>query len=113
MTIDIHGLIIKVQCEPENLSEELVRPFKYFLSKEKVPEITISTEQKEPQYNSFPEIKSSFSTPRNIVYKHNGQKIIDYFGKGVIIEDTTESKFHIYGCDTNFLNEAFYLLVIS
>ncbi len=113
MTIDIHGLIIKVQCEPENLSEELVRPFKYFLSKEKVPEITISTEQKEPQYNSFPEIKSSFSTPRNIVYKHNGQKIIDYFGKGVIIEDTAESKFNIYGCNTNFLNEAFYLLVIS
>ena len=113
MVIDIHGLVIKVQCEPDNLLEELVRPFKFFLFKEKIPEIIVNIEQKDPPYNSFPGIKASFSTPRNIVYKHNGQKIIDYFGKGVVIEDRAESKYHIYGCDTNFLYESFYLLVIS
>ena len=111
MIIDLYGLIVKVQCNPDNLSKEIIRPFKFFLSKEKTPSIAIYIEQKDPPYNSFPSIKASFSTPRNIVYKNKDQKIIDYFGKGVVIEEST--KFFIYGCDENFLYESFYLLIIS
>ena len=111
MIIDIYGLVIKVYCNPDNLLKGTIRPFKFFLAEEKQPSVTINIEQKDPPYSSFPSIKASFSTPRNIVYKNNNQKIIDYFGKGVVIEE--DSKFYIYGCDENFLYESFYLLIIS
>jgi hypothetical protein len=111
--LDIYGLVIEVNCNPGNLLEEAIRPFKFFLSEGKSPEININIEQKDPPYNSFPAIKASFSTPRNIVFKSDIQKIIDYFGNGVVIEDKTESKYNIVGCEANFLYEAFYLLIIS
>ncbi|HSP88991.1 MAG TPA: hypothetical protein VLN45_12720, partial [Ignavibacteriaceae bacterium] len=113
MTIDLYGLVIKVQCEPENFSSELIRPFKFFLSEKTTAEINVLVEQKDPDYKSLPSVKASFSTPRNIVFRKNGKKYIDYFGKGLVIEDKAESKFYIRGCETNFLYEAFYLLVIS
>ncbi len=113
MIIDLYGLVIKVHCEPDNFSAELIRPFKFFLSEKKASEIIITVVQKDPDYKTLPSVKASFSTPRNIVYRHNGKKYIDYFGKGLVIEDMEESKFYIYGCETNFLFEAFYLLVIS
>jgi len=111
MIIDLYGLIIEVQCIPDNILKEIIRPFKFFLSEEKLPAVTVSIEQKDPPYDTFPFMKASFSTPRNIVYKNNNQKIIDYFGKGVVIEGN--SKFYIYGCNENFLYESFYLLIIS
>ena len=111
MILDLYGFVIKIQCNPQSLLKEITRPFKFFVSEEKPPGVTINIEQRDPPYRSFPSIKASFSTPRNIVYKNNNQKIIDYFGKGVVLEE--DSKFYIYGCDDNFLCESFYLLIIS
>ena len=111
MILDLYGFVIKIQCNPDSLLKEITRPFKFFVSEEKPPGVTINIEQRDPPYRSFPSIKASFSTPRNIVYKNNNQKIIDYFGKGVVLEE--DSKFYIYGCDDNFLCESFYLLIIS
>lgn len=113
MVIDIYGLAVSVRCDPDSLLSELVRPFKFFLSEETGYETEIIIEQKDPPYNSFPSVKASFSTPRNIIYQFRGKKIIDYFGNGVVIHNKAESKYNIYGCDVNFLMEAFYLLVIS
>ena len=113
MIINIYGLTIAVKCDHDNLLEELTRPFKFFLSEESGFSIEIAVEQKDPPYNSFPGIKASFSTPRNIIYQFKGEKIIDYFGNGLVIHNKAESKYHIYGCDVNFLTEAFYLLIIS
>lgn len=113
MTIDIYSLTISVRCDPDNLLNELVRPFKFFISEETGYETEIIIEQKDPPYNSFPSVKASFSTPRNIIYHSDEEKIIDYFGNGVVVQNKAESKYHIYGCDINFLTEAFYLLVIS
>jgi len=70
-------------------------------------------EEEDPPYDSFPNLKASFSTPRNIVYAEKDCKIIDYFGKGVVLENGDRSVFTLYSRDRNFVQEAFYLLVIS
>ena len=113
MIIDIYGLTISVKCDPDNLLNEITRPFKFFLTERTGYETEIIIEQKDPPYNSFPGIKASFSTPRNIIYNSDEEKIIDYFGNGVVVQNKTKSEYRIYGCDLNFLSEAFYLLVIS
>lgn len=113
MIIDIHGLVIDCQAESSDLLSSLIRPFKYYVKDKGLPTINVIIEEKDPSYESFPSIKASFSTPRNIVYSNKSYKIIDYFGKGVIKEDSNKSVYTVFSRDRNFLQEAFYLLVLS
>ncbi len=113
MIIDIYGLVIKCHSESQGLALELIRPFKYFITNEKSADITIIVEEKNPPYEAFPCIKASFSTPRNIVYKDKDCKIIDYFGKGVVLQDNNKLRYKMYSRNKNFLIEAFYLLILS
>lgn len=113
MFIDIHGLVIQIHSQSEDLLPQLLRPFKYFIEDSGLPAAEVFIVPTEPPYDSFPQLKASFSTPRNIVFRGDGIKIIDYFGKGVVVEENRGRKFTIYGIDSNFLQEALYLLVIS
>lgn len=113
MLIDIHGLVIETHCRSEELLNQLLRPFKYFIKDSGTAAVEVFIEETEPPYDSFPALNSSFSTPRNIVFKGNGIKIIDYFGKGVVVEENKGRKFTIYGMNLNLLQESFYMLVMS
>ena len=118
--LNIYGLKIECRSTSNDLNTDLVRPFIYFVVGEKVPEnfqnpevYRIVIEAEDPPYESFPVLPAAFSTPRNIVYKDRDRKIIDYFGKGVVLQDDSGRDYRIYGSDRNFLLEAFYLLVLS
>ena len=114
MFIELYGLTVKCKAESNNFACQLIRPFKYFLKKgDGKCQVTIEIKETDPPYETFPDLKASFSTPRNIVYNGQDTKIIDYFGKGVLVEDDKRLIYTFYSCDRNFLQEAFYLLVIS
>lgn len=113
MFINLHGLVIECKGPSPELEAKLLRPFGLFLADQGTAGVTIEIVETLPPYEDFPELESSFSTPRNIVYDTREYKLIDYFGKGATIENKAESRFTIYGDDDNFLQEAFYLLVIS
>jgi hypothetical protein len=113
MLINLHGLVIECKTDSSELTSQLVRPFHYFLSKEKTPDVTVIVKEEDPPYKSFPSVPVTFSTPRNVVYKTDKIKIIDYFGKGVILEDRHRMTYTLYSRNRNFLVEAFYLLTIS
>jgi len=111
--VNIHGLVIECISESPELVSAMVRPFNFFRTDYGQPSVTVIGVESEPPYSSFPNAPSSFSTPRNIVFTKGSTKIIDYFGKGVVIGDDGGRKHTIYGTDPNFLQEAFYLLVLS
>ncbi len=113
MIIDIYGLIIKCQADSLDLAAELTRPFSYFRKGGGRQEVTVIVKEEEPPYDNFPCVKAKFSTPRNVVYGSHGYKIIDYFGKGIVVEERQKRTYTLYSRDRNFLQEAFYLLVIS
>lgn len=113
MIINLHGLVIACRAESQELLCQLTRPFKYFLKDEGAPAHTVKVREIEPPYDAFPNAKASFSTPRNIVYQTEGVKIIDYFGKGVVVEENDNTLHTLYSRDRNFLQEAFFLLVSS
>ena len=113
VSIDLYGLSIQCQTEGADLTQELIRPFRFFQKKHCNHRVVIQVEQTYPPYDSFPPIKASYSTPRNIVFKDKNFKIIDYFGKGVVIESDGKAVYKIYGQDADFLKEAFYLLALS
>lgn len=115
MIIDIHNLKIKCTADSKELEKVVIRPYKYFLSEASNIDFDIEVDVQEidPPYETLPNLLERFSTPRNIVYKDNDYKIIDYFGKGLIIETNSKTSYKIISKDRNFLRESFYLLVLS
>jgi len=113
MVLDIHGLVIECESSHTELIQSVIRPFTFFVVQSGQPELKIDIRQTEPPYNDLPQMKACFSTPRNIVFKQGDLKVIDYFGKGIVIEEKNQKKFSIYGRDKDFLQESFYLLVLS
>ena len=113
MILDLYGLVIHCKTESPELASELIRPFKYFKTDQGHPNITVIVHETDPPYETFPSIAASFSTPRNIVYKDKDLKIIDYFGKGLVIQDDFRREYRLYSREKNFLQEVFYLLILS
>jgi hypothetical protein len=111
--LNIYGLSVQLECPHDDLSTELIRPFKHLKASLSETTITIVVHEENTDYSKFPEAVSSFSTPRNIVFTSKSSKIIDYFGKGTVIESTDHLLYHIYSKDRNFLIEAFYLITMS
>ena len=113
MVINLHGYRIHCDAPSEELQTKLVRPFQLFLHEGNVADIVITVRNQVPPYREFPTLEASFSTPRNVVYDRGDIKLVDYFGKGATVEDKSRASFTLYGTDDNFLQEAFYLLVLS
>lgn len=113
VTLDLYGLVIRCKAESPDLVSSLVRPFKYFKTDQGYPVTTVMVKEVDPPYETFPPLAASFSTPRNIIYKDKNLKIIDYFGKGVVIQDDFRKIYHLYSRERNLLQEVFYLLILS
>lgn len=111
--LDIHGLVICCETEDVDLLSGLLRPFRYFQRENGVPAVTIAIRQTAPPYRNLPALEATFFTPRNVVYQDTNRKIIDYFGKGIVLQNGNGSVYEIYGEQKNFLDEAFYLLILS
>jgi hypothetical protein len=113
MQLDLHGLTVRCEATTPELAAELVRPFKFFARAEGDCAVTIAVTEGAPPYESLPPTPSQFSTPRNVVYRNAEARIIDYFGRGAIVQRHGEPRYCLYSSDRNVLCEAFYLLVTS
>jgi len=113
MLLDIHGLTVRCEASAPDLAAELVRPFRYFARENIECDVTIMVTESAPPYASFPRLEAQFSTPRNVVYRSPEQKVVDYFGRGAIVQEPGAPRYRLYSQDRNLLGEAFYLLVTS
>jgi hypothetical protein len=110
--LDIHGLVVDCTASTPELTAEVVRPFNYFRAAGGRDPIRIVVHDAPPPYASFPPATASFSTPRNVVYQNGTRKIVDYYGRGVVVEDGG-TLYTIYSTDRSLLLESFYLLILS
>lgn len=113
MIINLYGLVIECRSESSELEAELLRPFKYFQDEHTPAQITIEVNIKSPPYETFPDLKASFVTPRNCVYRDVNRKIIDYSGEGIVIEHKDKATYEIFCADKDLSREICYLLVLS
>jgi hypothetical protein len=112
-TLDIHGLTIRCEADSPALADAMIRPLKYFVSEVESSGVTVIATEEDPPYDRLPRIEAQFSTPRNVVYRNDSLKVVDYFGRGVIVQESGSSTYRIYTRDRNLLCEAFYLLTLS
>jgi hypothetical protein len=114
-TLNIHGFHVDCFTNDLRISKDIIRPFSFFITDDKdhPSPVKIDIKLQDPPYDAFPHLTSSFSTPRNIVFQNDKTKIIDYFGKGVVVEDKANNHYTIYSLEKELLIESFYLLMLS
>jgi hypothetical protein len=76
-------------------------------------DVHVSVERQAPDFERFGEIRSSFVTPRNVVYQDGDRTIVDYFGRAVSVLDRRNGRLTVQGEDENLVHEAAYLFILS
>jgi hypothetical protein len=66
-----------------------------------------------PDYAGLPACDASVYTPRNVVYRDQGRRIIDFGGRGLGIYDAQAGRFRMVSEDADLVYEAAYLFLLS
>ena len=66
-----------------------------------------------PDYDSLPVCDASLYTPRNVVYRDRGRRIIDFSGRGLGIYDAQAGRLRMVSKDPHLVYEAAYLFLLS
>jgi hypothetical protein len=110
---DVYGLGISVSGWPE-IVDNVARDFAWFERHDAHRlDVSITVEERAPDYERFGSLLSSFVTPRNVVYQRDGATIVDYFGRVVSVLDRSTGSLVIQGEDPSIVHEAVYLFVLS
>lgn len=115
LKINIHGFVVECRHPDLKRLSESLRHFKSFLTSNEtaVPAAVLILNSNDPDYQNLPCRRMAFSTPRNVVYRDGGLKMIDYSGRGLIIEDKRNKTYQIISSDTELLREMCHLTVLS
>jgi len=66
-----------------------------------------------PDYDNLPACDAAVYTPRNVVYRHQGRRIIDFSGRGLGTYDSAARRFRMVSEDPHLVYEAAYLFLLS
>lgn len=76
-------------------------------------EVRLELVQGTPDYEGLPVCDASIYTPRNVVYRHEGVRILDFGGRGLGTYDGGNRLFRITSEDPQLVYEAAYLFLLS
>ena len=98
--------------------EGLAEDFAFFADKGSLEnlgrgEIRLELVQGVPDYDGLPACDASIYTPRNVVYRHQGVRILDFGGRGLGTYDSANRVFRITSEDPHLVYEAAYLFLLS
>lgn len=113
VVFDFHGLTVRVDSPASSLFEEVRRDFAYFERPLRPAKLTIELHLAPAPYDRLPALTASLISPRNVSYRNGTRKYLDYFGRGLAIVDTAESRCTIYGEDADLVHEIAYLFLLS
>ena len=95
----------------------LAEDFGFFAAAEAEPGSRTAVEleliEAAPNYDNLPDCDAAVYTPRNVVYLHQGRRIIDFSGRGLGAYDSEAGRFRIVSKDPNLVYEAGYLFLLS
>lgn len=102
-------------CKPAQLG--LAEDFAYFAERgaaaSGVPDVAMELIEDKPDYDSLPVCDASVYTPRNVVYRHEGGRILDFGGRGLGWYDPGKRRFRMVSEDPDLVYEAAYLFLLS
>lgn len=111
-SFDFQGLGLEVHCDSPELLDHVRRDFAWFhRPSTRAPELAITVELTEPDYERLPPLRASFVTPRNVCYRDGQVRIVDYFGRGLLLHDRDRVK--VQASDLDMAREIVYLFILS
>src|SRR4051812_14779531 len=113
---EVYGLRVRLTGDWPEVIESVRLDFAWFevaLFDEDAPDVEIVVERRAPDFDAFGDIAASFVTPRNVVYQHDGQTVVDYFGRALSVLDRATGAMTVQGEHKALVEEAVYLYMLS
>ena len=113
--LNIHGVVVRVDCADAEIAARLSDDFSQFLSTESstAPMVELVLIRDEPRYDELPPIRASIHTPRNVCYDAGDLTYIDYFGKALAIYQRSRQRIEVRSARPHLLHEIGYLTLLS
>jgi len=110
---DFYGLRVAVECEDDDVLEDIHRDFSYFGADPREPMTLVQVISDASPRGWLPQLKAVFQTPRNAVYRNGDSCYVDYFGNALAICRRKERKHKIYCCNRDLAHEIAFLTILS
>lgn len=112
--LDVYGLRATVGGDWPDVTDELRRDFWWFRTNNTLaPALRLTLERRAPDFDRFDGLRSTFVTPRNVVYQDGGTTVIDYFGRAALVIDRKTGHAVVQGEDSSLVHEAANNVVMS
>ena len=114
--LDVYGLRIAIGGDWPRVTDELVRDYAWFRASGNgagSPHVRVTARQGPPDFDGLGDLRSTFVTPRNVVYQDGDTTVVDYFGRAVSVLDRRREQIEIQGEDAALVHEAAYLFLLS
>jgi hypothetical protein len=113
-TLDVYGLRISVGGDWQEVADELVRDYAWFRTPPSgTPSVRVIVRCGAPDFDGLGDLRSTFVTPRNVVYQDGDTTVVDYFGRAVSVLDRRRAQIVVQGEDPHLVHEAAYLFLLS
>ena len=112
-SFDVHGYRFSVHSSLEVPLEGLAQDFARFRSDARAPGVRIELVDAEPPPDLLRATIPIAYTPRNVAYRHEGRRYVDYHGRGLGVRDEQTGDYRLYSRDPVLLYEAAYLYLLS
>ncbi len=111
--LNFYGYRIAVEYDAELTLPGFEKEFQFFDCVDDEADLTIVLQRSAVDCNAFGFIRPSFYSPRNICYHHNGEKIINYHGKALLVEEGSGELVTIVSSDELLLESITYTVIIA
>jgi hypothetical protein len=118
VTFSVYGYTFVLTGNCDFARQGLTEDFGFFADKaqtvaSQLRPVEVELVEGAPDYDCLPVCDAAVYTPRNVVYRHQGRRIIDFSGRALGIYDAKESRFRIVSEDPHLVYEAAYLFLLS
>ncbi len=108
-----YGYRFRVDSSEPAPWEGLCQDFAFFSSPPRKGDRAIELVCEKPGYDRLPDLRAIRYTPRNVVYRADRVRYVDYHGRGLGEHDEVSGGFRITSEDPGILYEAAYLFLLS
>lgn len=112
-SFDVYGYRFSVHSELEGPLDGLVQDFSRFRCETNTTGVRIELIDAAPPPDLLHATTAVAYTPRNVAYRHDGRRYVDYHGRGLGVRDEQTGDYRLYSRDPGLLYEAAYLYLLS
>jgi hypothetical protein len=113
LNFDVYGYRFSLMGAPEEAIEGVSQDFAFFAAPASTANATVELYDQDPPQDSLPATDAVVYTPRNVVYRGEGRRYIDYHGRALGVQEERTGNLKLYSRDPNLSYEAAYLYLLS